>query len=122
MRNNDMVWESLQYGSLPLNDHPIDTYNDNHGFGPFQSAFSPWEFADPASQIDNTWNAGNNTLTVGVPVNLLTLFEDRSMMTHNQVGPALAASLHTGRTGGWLHDMIAGLGEGVIGNGATGTQ
>lgn len=109
----------LTYRSLDINSHPIDTVQEEHGFGPFESAFSPWEFADPAASVDRTWNAGSSDHGFGAPANLLTLFSDPSTDRVNQVLGAMAADNHRAASSGWVHDVFNGVGQGVIPRGST---
>lgn len=108
------VLKRLVYGSLPINNHPIDTYEDDHGFGPFRSAFAPWEFADPASDVNQTWSAGSNLWGYSPPAVELTLFSDPSGDRVNQILGALTADAHQQQSSGWLHDVLDGAGQGML--------
>lgn len=111
------VIKSLRYGSLPWKTHPIDVVEEFHGFGPFESAWSPWQFNDPASGIDVTWfgcgGASNNWHFQPEGSTAIPLFINPIDRT-NQVLSTLASEGHLKTSNGWKGDMFLGWNEGAV--------
>jgi len=84
--------KSVEYGSLPYNDHPIDTATQWQGFGPFEGAYNPWQFESAKDivapgGIDIYWTQGDNKAVNSVaPSYVLTLMRDNSLDYANNPG------------------------------------
>ncbi len=91
------ILKNLTFEALPWDTHPIDIAHGSQGWGPFMGPWTPFDFFDPADNIDCTWLKGDNRTDYGPGYQDLTLFLDPSIGRVNNysfmatVNEALAA-------------------------------
>lgn len=90
---NRPVIRRLTFAPLPYETHPIDTYEGPQGWGPFNGAWTPWDWMDPADEISDVYGSGeSNEWMFGPSYDLLTLFGDDSLdFVNNTSYDAVAA-------------------------------
>lgn len=107
--------KSLRYYSNDLNTHPIDYVEQQQGFGPFDVAYGPWEFQDPSQSVNLGYSGSNAVMLAPDVTTYHDLFTDPTTDNINQILAAKAAEHHSTTTGGWLGDLLNGMGHGMIG-------
>lgn len=84
------VLRQLTFAPLPLQTHPIDTYDGPQGWGPFNGAWTPWDWHDPAVHISDRYGSGeSNEWEFAPPYDVITLFSDHSLSYVNNTSYAL---------------------------------
>ena len=54
------VLRHVTYESLPWQTHPIDLVDAPQGWGPFNGAWTPWDWHDPANDISDHYGSGES--------------------------------------------------------------
>lgn len=86
------VVRQLEFAPLPWETHPIDLYQGPQGWGPFNGAWTPWDWMDPADDIAYTYGHGEtNEWQFAPPYQTLTLFDDSSLDFVNNTSYAAVA-------------------------------
>lgn len=89
---NRPVVRKLTFAPLPYETHPIDTYEGPQGWGPFNGAWTPWDWMDPADDISDHYGSGeSNEWQFAPPYDMLTLFGDDSLDFVNNTSYAAVA-------------------------------
>lgn len=89
---NRPVIRQLTFAPLPYETHPIDTYEGPQGWGPFNGAWTPIDWDDPADMISYEYGSGeSNDWEFAPPYDMLTLFGDDSLDFVNNTSYAAVA-------------------------------
>lgn len=91
------VLRHVRYESLPWDTHPIDLVEAPQGWGPFNGAWTPWDWHDPANEISDHYGSGESNdwefspfITEGDGGGWYTVFGDPAMDYVNTSYDAIA--------------------------------